>query len=62
MPEDGGEESATWYLIQVASRAMLPAWMKSRKQGPDSVEELVETGQYYEAEVVEGVEDAPLGR
>ena len=28
--------------------------------GPDSVEELVETGQYYEAEVVEGIEDAPL--
>jgi hypothetical protein len=26
----------------------------------DSVEELVETGQYYEAEVVEGIEDAPL--
>ena len=27
--------------------------------GPDSVEDLVETGQYYEAEVVEGIEDAP---
>ncbi len=26
----------------------------------ESVEELVESGQYYEAEVVEGVEDAPL--
>jgi N utilization substance protein A len=25
----------------------------------ESVEELVESGQYYEAEVVEGVEDAP---
>jgi N utilization substance protein A len=27
--------------------------------GPDSVEDLVETGQYYEAEVIEGIEDAP---
>ena len=27
--------------------------------GPDSVQDLVETGQYYEAEVVEGIEDAP---
>ena len=27
--------------------------------GSDSVEDLVETGQYYEAEVVEGIEDAP---
>ena len=25
----------------------------------ESVEELVESGQYYEAEVVEGIEDAP---
>ena len=25
----------------------------------DSVEDLVESGQYYEAEVVEGIEDAP---
>ena len=47
-------------LIRAASRAMLRAWMRSRKQSPDSVEELVESGQYYEAEVVEGVEDAPL--
>ena len=46
--------------IPGASRAMLKACLTSRKQSSESVEELVEDGQYYEAEVVEGVEDAPL--
>ncbi len=46
--------------IRVDSRAMSLALDDEAEAGPDSVEELVESGQYYEAEVVEGIEDAPL--
>ena len=33
---------------------------KDAEDSDESVEELVEEGQYYEAEVVDGVENAPL--
>ena len=57
--EDGGEESATG-PDSGGQSGDVTGLDEEPEAGPDSVEELVETGQYYEAEVVEGVEDAPL--
>jgi transcription termination/antitermination protein NusA len=56
--EDGGSESATG-PDSGGQSGDVTGLDEEPEAGPDSVEELVETGQYYEAEVVEGVEDAP---
>ncbi len=56
--EDGGDDSATG-----PDSAGQSGDVEGLEEEPDasseSVEDLVESGQYYEAEVVEGVEDAP---
>lgn len=46
-PESAGQSGDTQGLSDVA------------EAGPESVEELVEEGQYYEAEVTSGIENAP---
>jgi hypothetical protein len=46
-PESGGQSGDTQGLAGAA------------EAGPESVAELVEEGQSFEAEVIEGVEDAP---
>jgi transcription termination/antitermination protein NusA len=56
--EDGGDESATGPDSGGQSGDVI-GLDEEPEAGPDSVEALVESGQYYEAEVVEGVEDAP---
>ncbi len=56
--EDGGDDSATG-PDSGGQSGDVTGLDEEPEAGPDSVEELVETGQYYEAEVVEGVEDAP---
>ena len=56
--EGGGEDSATG-PDSGGQSGDVTGWDEEPEAGPDSVEELVETGQYYEAEVVEGIEDAP---
>ncbi|MFI5117973.1 MAG: transcription termination factor NusA [Terriglobales bacterium] len=56
--EGGGEDSATG-PDSGGQSGDLTGLEEEPGAGPDSVEELVETGQYYEAEVVEGIEDAP---
>src|ERR1035437_2082739 len=56
--EGGGEDSATGPASGGQS-GDVTGLDEEPEAGPDSVEELVETGQYYEAEVVEGIEDAP---
>src|SRR5664280_680446 len=56
--EDGGEDSATG-PDSGGQSGDLTGLEEEPEAGPDSVEDLVETGQYYEAEVIEGIEDAP---
>src|ERR1035437_6189912 len=56
--EGGGEDSATG-PDSGGQSGDVTGLDEEPEAGPDSVEELVETGQYYEAEVVEGIEDAP---
>jgi len=56
--EGGGEDSATG-PDSGGQSGDLTGLEEEPEAGPDSVEDLVETGQYYEAEVVEGIEDAP---
>ena len=56
--EDGGAESATG-PDSGGQSGDVTGLDEEPEAGPDSVEDLVETGQYYEAEVVEGIEDAP---
>jgi transcription termination/antitermination protein NusA len=56
---EGGEDSATG-PDSGGQSGDVTGLEEEPEAGPDSVEELVETGQYYEAEVVEGIEDAPL--
>jgi len=57
--EGGGDDSATG-PDSGGQSGDVAGLDEEPEAGPDSVEELVETGQYYEAEVVEGIEDAPL--
>jgi N utilization substance protein A len=57
--EDGDEQSATG-PDSGGQSGDVEGLSAEPEAGPDSVEDLVESGQYYEAEVVEGVEDAPL--
>ena len=57
-PEGGGDESATG-PIPLDNPATWKGFADEPEASSDSVEDLVESGQYYEAEVVEGVEDAP---
>jgi len=57
--EEGGDDSATG-PDSGGQSGDVAGLDEEPEAGPDSVEELVETGQYYEAEVVEGIEDAPL--
>ncbi len=56
--EGGGEDSATGPESGGQS-GDLSGLEEEPEASSDSVEDLVETGQYYEAEVVEGIEDAP---
>ena len=56
--EGGGEDRATG-PDSGGQSGDLTGLEEEPEAGPDSVEDLVETGQYYEAEVVEGIEDAP---
>jgi N utilization substance protein A len=56
--EGGGEDSATG-PDSGGQSGDLTGLEEEPEAGPDSVEDLVETGQYYEAEVIEGIEDAP---
>jgi len=56
--EGGGEDSATG-PDSGGQSGDLTGLEEEPEARPDSVEDLVETGQYYEAEVVEGIEDAP---
>ncbi len=56
--EDGGADSATGPDSGEQS-GDLTGLEEEPEASSDSVEDLVETGQYYEAEVVEGIEDAP---
>jgi N utilization substance protein A len=54
----GGEDSATG-PDSGGQSGDLTGLEEEPDARPDSVEDLVETGQYYEAEVIEGIEDAP---
>src|ERR1035441_1165433 len=56
--EDGGEDSATG-PDSGGQSGDLTGLEEEPEASSDSVEDLVETGQYYEAEVIEGIEDAP---
>ena len=56
--EDGGADSATG-PDSGGQSGDLTGLEEEPEASSDSVEDLVETGQYYEAEVVEGIEDAP---
>ena len=56
--EGGGEDSATG-PDSGGQSGDLTGLEEEPDARPDSVEDLVETGQYYEAEVIEGIEDAP---
>ncbi len=56
--EEGGDDSATGPDAGGQS-GDLTGLDEEPEASSDSVEDLVETGQYYEAEVVEGIEDAP---
>src|ERR1700690_2876037 len=56
--EDGGEDSVTG-PDSGGQSGDVTGLEEEPEAGPDSVEDLVETGQYYEAEVIEGIEDAP---
>ncbi len=57
--EDGGDDSATG-PDSGGQSGDVTGLDEEPEASSDSVEDLVESGQYYEAEVVEGVEDAPL--
>jgi N utilization substance protein A len=57
--EEGGDDSATG-PDSGGQSGDVTGLEEEPGAASDSVEELVETGQYYEAEVVEGIEDAPL--
>jgi N utilization substance protein A len=56
--EDGGADSATG-PDSGGQSGDVTGLEEEPEASSDSVEDLVETGQYYEAEVVEGIEDAP---
>jgi N utilization substance protein A len=56
--EDGGADSATG-PDSAGQSGDVTGLEEEPEASSDSVEDLVETGQYYEAEVVEGIEDAP---
>ena len=56
--EDGSEDSATG-PDSGGQSGDLTGLEEEPEASSDSVEDLVETGQYYEAEVIEGIEDAP---
>jgi transcription termination/antitermination protein NusA len=56
--ESGGDESATG-PDSAGQSGDVEGLSDEPEASSDSVEDLVESGQYYEAEVVEGVEDAP---
>jgi transcription termination/antitermination protein NusA len=56
--EGGGDESATG-PDSAGQSGDVEGLSNEPEASSDSVEDLVESGQYYEAEVVEGVEDAP---
>ncbi len=56
--EEGGDESATG-PDSGGQSGDVEGLDEDAEADSESVEELVESGQYYEAEVVEGVEDAP---
>jgi N utilization substance protein A len=56
--EEGGEDSAAGPESGGQS-GDLTGLDDEPEAGPDSVEDLVESGQYFEAEVIEGIEDAP---
>jgi N utilization substance protein A len=56
--EEGGGDSATG-PDSGGQSGDVTGLEEEPEAGPDSVQDLVETGQYYEAEVVEGIEDAP---
>ena len=56
--EEGGDESATG-PDSGGQSGDVEGLDEEPEADSESVEELVESGQYYEAEVVEGVEDAP---
>jgi N utilization substance protein A len=57
--EDGGDDSATG-PDSGGQSGDVTGLDEEPEASSDSVEDLVESGQYYEAEVVEGIEDAPL--
>ena len=56
--EGGGDESATG-ADSAGQSGDVEGLSDEPEAASESVEDLVESGQYYEAEVVEGVEDAP---
>jgi transcription termination/antitermination protein NusA len=56
--EEGGGDSATG-PDSGGQSGDVTGLEEEPEAGPDSVQDLVETGQYYEAEVVKGIEDAP---
>ena len=56
--EGGGDESATG-ADSAGQSGDVEGLSDEPEAASESVEDLVESGQYYEAEVIEGVEDAP---